>query len=83
MNPQQLQSAKLHEEWLKHPVTQDAIKILKSRYDHYKKSLQTNILTVSNKESEDRFRSAMTTTETLGILLFETTKFVEQLNNKE
>ena len=75
------QTSKLHEEWLKHPVTQDAIKVLKSRYDHYKKSLQEGILITSNKESEDKLRSAMTTSEALGLLLFETPKFVATLNN--
>ena len=78
-------ATKLHNEWLKHPTTQDAVKILKGRYDHYKTKLQTDILVASNKESEDKLRSAMTTAETLGLLLFQTDKFVETLNklNKE
>jgi hypothetical protein len=81
MNPLDPTTTKLHEEWLKHPVTQDVIKILKSRHDYYKKSLQEGILSYSNKEAEDKLRSAMTTTEALGLLLFETPKFVQQLNN--
>ena len=83
MTPQDIineQTAQLHKEWLAHPVTQDAIKVLKSRFDNYKASLQTNILTISNKESEDKLRSAMTTAEALGLMLFETPRFVQQLN---
>jgi len=82
MNTQDKLSAQLHEEWLKHPVTQDAIKILKSRYDTYKKSLQEGILTTSNKETEDKLRTAMSTAEALGLILFNTPQFVQQLNKK-
>jgi len=83
MTPQQeldKRTEDFHKEWLKHPVTQDAIKLLKSRYDQYKGTLQTNILISSNKEAEDKIRSAMTTAEALGLILFETTQFVQQIN---
>ena len=75
-----LQTAKLHEEWLKHPVTQDAIKVLNARSAQFIKTLQDNILIESNIGKEDKLRTAITTLKAAIILLSDTQQFVSHLN---
>jgi hypothetical protein len=73
-------ASKAHEEWLKHPVTQDILKILETRRLFHIKNLQDGILLASNKELEDKLRTAITTTAANIILISDTKQFVEHLN---
>ena len=79
MTPQE-QTIKLHQEWLRHPVTQDAVRILESRVEYYKKALQDRILVESNEKSEQSYRDSMKTANVLINIITNTTTFVEQLN---
>lgn len=73
------QFSKLHEEWLRHPVTRQAIDIIVNRYDEYKKTLQENILVESNPAKESNLRIAMSTCQAIQTLLTQTDKFVDRI----
>lgn len=74
---------KLHEEWLKHPVTQQAIGVLKKRKEYYCRLLQTNILSDSNPAREQRQRDCMQTAEAFVTILTNSDKFLEYMNQPE
>jgi hypothetical protein len=79
MTPQEL-TKKLHEEWLQHPVTQDVLRVILARADHYKKNLQEGILVSSNEPWEDKLRTSIETVKVVAEIGFNTKQFVEQLN---
>jgi len=81
MNPIELQ-IKSHEEWLHHPCTQDAIKILTERAASFTKQLQDGILIESNVDKENKLRTTISTLKASVILLSDTKQFVEHLNKK-
>jgi hypothetical protein len=76
------EQAKIHKEWLKHPCTQDALKILNNRAQEFIKQLQDGVLLESNPEKENKLRTAITTLKASTILLQDTAQFVEHLNKK-
>jgi len=76
------QMEKLHEEWLKHPVTQDALKILSARATEFQKQLQDGILIESDETKEHKLRVAMNTLKASHILLSDTKQFVQHLNKQ-
>jgi hypothetical protein len=79
MTPQE-QTIKLHEEWLRHPVTQDVLKVLSARKQHYIKTIQDGILLESNESWEDKLRASITTCDVMLTIGFNTAQFIEQLN---
>ena len=77
---------KAHEDWLKHPITVDALKILSARVEYYKTSLQEGILVESNKDKETNLRIAMTTSQAFIKIINDPKLFlhsVEELNKKQ
>lgn len=81
MNPLDLQ-IKAHEEWLKHPCTQDAFNVLNRRSAQFIKDLQSGILLESNADKENKLRIAIITLKAASILLSDTNQFVEHLNKQ-
>lgn len=71
---------KLHKEWLNHPVTNDAKKVLKSHFETCRSSLQERILTTSDEKAEANLRTIMKTCLALESLIFDSKMFVETLN---
>lgn len=77
---------KAHEDWLKHPITVDALKVLSARVEYYRTSLQEGILVESNKDKETNLRIAMTTSQAFIKIINDPKLFlhsVEELNKKQ
>ncbi len=81
-NPIEQQQVKAHEEWLKHPITQDLIKILKKRETKHREDLFNKVLKETDEQFENRYRSAINTTQTHINIIIDSKTFVEQQNNK-
>ena len=73
---------KLHEEWLKHPVTVQAIEVLKKRKDFYKQKLQEGILAKSDAVVEEKYRQCINTAEAFIQILTSQDKFIELMNQE-
>ena len=73
---------KAHQEWLNHPVTKDALKLLHARYIKHKVDLEFSILEKSDPPSQDAMRVAMKTCEANKKIIFNTDTFVELINKQ-
>lgn len=76
---------KAHKEWLAHPVTHDALSVIKGRIEQQRKALQEGILLESNPEKENKLRVSINAYVAVTMLIENGSLFVEQLNkqNKE
>lgn len=72
----------LHQEWLKNSLTTDLMRILVQRRLKYETELFQHILQRSDKEFEDKYRSALTTCDTIIKIISDSEIFLQQLNNK-
>lgn len=72
-----------HAVWLENPTTQLFLQWLKKREGHYTVTLQEHILQRSDKEFEDKHRSAITTCKAIHAVASNPENFVaETFNNK-
>ena len=73
---------KLHEEWLRHPITQQSIRNLETRLQEYVTTLQEKILVESNEKYENKARQCINTLKAEILILTNTDTFVEYINKK-
>ncbi len=71
---------KLHQDWLKHPVTQDFIKVLQGRINKQSKELQDGIMVSSDEKKENKYRASIAATLAVEQIVKYTPTFVEELN---
>jgi len=88
MTPQQIKQqeelqrlqTKLHVDWLKHPVTQDFVKVLYARRDNQVKELQDGILSSSDEKKEIKYRASIQAMVADIVIATDTIIFVQELN---
>lgn len=71
---------RLHEDWLKHPVTVDFCKILEARFNNKQEELQLGILIASDEKKENALRTTCSTLAAVGRILRDTPTFIGELN---
>jgi len=77
------QQIKAHQEWLKHPVTNDLIIVLKERCDKQIADLMAHILIESNETFESKHRTSINTLKAMIAIITDSTIFVAQQNNNK
>ena len=77
-----LQQTKAHQEWLKHPVTQDFIKILTERQEKFTSDLQAGILLASDAAKETSFRNSISTLKAVLVIVTDSKQFVSRQNKQ-
>lgn len=71
-----------HAIWLENPTTQSMLKLLKDRAEHYDKKLIEGVRLSSDKESEDKLRSAISTCKAITVMVSDSEKFVDFTTTK-
>jgi hypothetical protein len=79
----QAKQIKAHQEWLKHPITNDAINLLKIRGDKYYGDLVSSVLKETNEPLQITNRACISTITAVLKILTDSQLFVEQQNNNK
>lgn len=73
----------VYDEWIQHPGTQQLINLLNSRDKKYTKDLTDQILVKSDKEFEDKQRSAISTVKAILKLVTTRDEFIIHSNKRD
>lgn len=71
-----------HAIWLEHPVTQQLLKVLDEREAKMKNTLIDSVMIASDKEQEDKLRSAITTLHAMIVIVKDSTIFVNLITQQ-
>lgn len=66
-----------HQLWLEKPITQMVVSILKNRLKQYDSTLIEGIRKSSDKETEDKLRTAISTCKAILQIIGDSDKFIE------
>ena len=72
-----------YEDWIGHPNTLQFVRFLKEREEFYVTSLTEHILKQSDKEKEDRYRSAISTIQTVSRIVNDPALFIEHTTKRQ